>query len=165
LSRCWKALAEEKAADARSAIGAMLRSPQRAIPFLKTQFNSLKQPDAETIRSWVADLSAKSFAVRRAAARKLEDAGDFAEKELRRVLAGQPELETARRIETLLEQLHPLRASGEPLRLLRAIQLLDRIATPDTRPLLKTLADGAAGVRLAAAARHALTRLDRAATR
>ncbi len=163
LSRYWDALAEEKAVAARSALGPMLRSPQHTVAFLKSRLRSLKQPDSRTIRAWVLDLSAKSFAVRRAATRNLEDVGDLAEKELRRALALKPELETARRLENLLERLHPLRASEETLRLLRSIQLLERIATPDARSLLKTLADGAAGTRLARNAGDALARLERAA--
>jgi hypothetical protein len=80
-------------------------------------------------------------------------------------LARKPELDTRRRLELILSRINPLRASGDKLRLLRSIQILERIGTSEARVPLRTLSGGVAGPRLATAARDALGRLDRAARR
>ena len=92
--------------------------------------------------------------------RALEKAGDRAEAGLREALAaGQLSLELRRRIENLLDKLSP--ASPETLRLLRALEVLENVRTPEARKVLQKLASGVPGARLTREAKAALTRLGR----
>jgi hypothetical protein len=68
--------------------------------------------------------------------------------------------EQRERLEGLIRKLDPTRAPGaEVLRGLRAVWLLERIATADARRLLREMAGGASGSRVTAEAKAALGRL------
>jgi hypothetical protein len=82
---------------------------------------------------------------------------------LREALAGSPPPETRNRCTTLLEALQKSTLDADGLRGLRAVQVLERIATPEAHGVLKTLADGAPG-RISREARLSLDRLDHRAS-
>ncbi len=63
-----------------------------------------------------------------------------------------------RRIEALMEKLRAV-TRPEALRALRAVAVLEDIATPEARQLLETLAKGAPEARLTQEAKASLTRL------
>ena len=101
----------------------------------------------ETHRAGVGDdLDAESFGVREKAEQELEKLGDSAEPELRRTLAGRPSAEVCRRIERLLERSRT--PTGKELQGLRAIEVLEYIATPEAQVVLKELSKGAPEARL-----------------
>jgi HEAT repeat protein len=89
----------------------------------------------------IAALDDDSFDKREAASRSLALLGDRAENPLRDALAADPTPEAKRRIEQLLADHGPI-PTGEKLRYLRAIEVLEHIATPDARRLLEKLANG-----------------------
>jgi hypothetical protein len=64
-----------------------------------------------------------------------------------------------RRVERLLEQHERGRLAPETLRAVRAVGVLERIATAEARKVLEALAGGAAEARVTAEARAALERL------
>jgi hypothetical protein len=78
-------------------------------------------------------------------------------------LACKPSLELRRRAEELLGQLRtfPLRLDADKLRDSRAVAVLEQVATPKARRLLRELAGGARGAWLTEEARGALRRFDR----
>ena len=82
---------------------------------------------------------------------------------LRKALDGRPPLETRRRLEQLLEkqELGRWAPAPEGLRLGRALEVLERAATPEARRVLEALAAGAPAARLTQDARGALARLSR----
>ena len=61
---------------------------------------------------------------------------------LRNALEGKISLEKRQRLEGLLRKLAAAPLSQELLRRLRAIQVLEQIATPEARQILRALADG-----------------------
>jgi len=67
----------------------------------------------------------------------------------------------SRRLQGLLDDItqHQWHPTPEDLRQLRAVEVLERIDTPEARRLLEMLADGAAGARLTREARDAIRRL------
>jgi hypothetical protein len=81
---------------------------------------------------------------------------------LLKALAAKPGVEKKRRLQRLLEGM-PADAGPVPalVRPLRAVELLERLATPEARRLLETLAGGQPDDRLTAEARAALRRLPR----
>jgi hypothetical protein len=109
----------------------------------------------------IAELEARSFVVREKASAELERLGELAAADLRKALAGQPSLELRRRVETLLGRLRRPPLSAEPLRQVRAVEVLERVGSAEAKRLLETLAGGAPGVRLTEEARAALKRLPR----
>jgi hypothetical protein len=128
--------------------------------FLKERLKPVPSPAPEMLRSLLNDLDSDQFAVREAAERKLRELGERAGSALRESLKAKPSLEKRRRIEALLAQLEastPL--SGELLRELRAVQVLERIGSAKARTVLKRLAKGVESARLTREAVAALGRM------
>jgi hypothetical protein len=82
---------------------------------------------------------------------------------LKKFLDGKPSLEARQRIDKLLDKLATLRVPSETLQGLRAVEVLEKLGTPDARKLLERLAQGAAGARLTRDATASLDRLARPA--
>jgi hypothetical protein len=80
---------------------------------------------------------------------------------LRKVLEGKPSLEVRKRVESLLDALKEPVTSSEKLRLLRAVETLERADSPEARALLERLAQGTPEARLTREAKAALQRLAR----
>jgi hypothetical protein len=78
-----------------------------------------------------------------------------------RTLAGQPSLEVRQRIEGLLKKLRGLVTRPEKLQALRAVAVLEDIATPEARDLLARLAGGEPESRVTQEAQASLKRLAR----
>jgi hypothetical protein len=89
---------------------------------------------------------------------QLERLGDLTIPGLQRLLASEPSLEARRRMEALLEKLTTGVLNAEEIRIVRAIESLDKMNHADARALLQTLAQGAPG---ALTTRHAQWSLDR----
>ena len=106
----------------------------------------------------VGELDHERFATREAASRELQQHGDAARPELEKALARPGvSLEYRQRLEQILGQL--ARPTGECLRDLRAIEVLERLGTPNARGLLRDLATGDPAARLTREAKLALDRL------
>jgi hypothetical protein len=78
---------------------------------------------------------------------------------LKKALDGRPGPEARRRMEALLAQASGPDLSVEDLRVLRAVEALERMHTAEARQLLKTLAAGAPGTFTTETARSAVERL------
>jgi hypothetical protein len=109
----------------------------------------------------VADLDSDQFATREKAMRELESLGVEAAPILREALAGQPSVEVRRRAEELLDKAARPFLSGEQLQTWRAVELLERIGTPQAQDVLRGLATGRAEAWLTHAAKGSLERLGR----
>src|SRR5262249_9561948 len=115
-------------------------------------------PDAKRLEKLFADLDSDTFTVREAAARELDQLGDAAVAAYRRALEQQPSPERRPRIEKLLSNLEGRSVSGDELRGIRVIDVLEQIATPEARRLLEKLATGAPEARITREAKSALGR-------
>ena len=109
----------------------------------------------------MADLDSEEFAVRQKASKELEKLGPEVEPIFREVLAGSPSPEVRKRLEALLARSPLPLHSGEALRQLRVVAVLERIDNKESRVLLQKLATGAPGARLTREAQAALQRLER----
>ncbi len=161
LADSWKALAGDDAKRAHDAVWSLARMPEKSIPFLKRQLHPVQPVSREQLERWVKDLDSDQFPVREKAMAELQNVGELAEPELRRILAGKPTLEQRRRIEPILADLESKPPSGEALRSLRALRVLGHAGTADARRLLSELASGAPGAVLTQQSQAALTRLNR----
>jgi RNA polymerase sigma factor (sigma-70 family) len=158
LSALWADLASPDAARGHQAIGKLACRPKQALALLREHLRPAAEVAPERLARLVADLGSETFATRQKAARELEELGDLAEPALRRLAESGPSLEGRRRAGQLLEKL-PLTASPEGLRQVRALEVLEMLATPEARQLLEWLAGGAARARLTREAGATLRRL------
>jgi WD40 repeat protein len=158
----WRDLAGDAAAG-YAALGRLVASPGRTVPFLGKQLQSAKPVDARRIERLIADLDDGQFQVREQATRELEALAERAEPALRQARAGKPSAEARRRLDALLDRLDGARPSAETAREIRAVEALEWIGSPEARRLLDQLAAGPAEARLTREAREAAGRLARRA--
>ena len=165
LAGCWDTLADKDAAKAHWAMRRLIAAPAEALAQLSPRLKPAVGVDQRRTERCIADLDADEFAVREKAARELQQLDELAEPAIRKALESRPTLETRRRLRALLDDIvqHQWRPSAEGLRLVRAIEVLERIATSEARALLQSLARGAAGARMTREAQAALRRLNRLA--
>lgn len=108
----------------------------------------------------IADLGSTEFKLREQANADLLRLGERAIPAINKALAGIPALETQRRLEALQKQFDPttMILKDDRLRAYRAVEVLERIGTPDARRLLLSYANGAPEALLTTAAAAALIR-------
>jgi hypothetical protein len=159
----WKDLAGDSVAG-YAALGRLVTSPERGVPFLGKQLQSTKRVDTKRIERLIADLDAKRFRVRTQATKELEELGEHAAPALRKALAGKPSPESRRRLEALLDGLESASLSPEMVRQIRAVEALESIGNPAARRLLGQLAAGSPATRLTREAKASLGRLAKRAT-
>jgi RNA polymerase sigma factor (sigma-70 family) len=137
----WVSLVGEDAAKAYQDVWDLAAAPKLAVPFLHERLRPpSRKADPQRVERCITELDSPQFAVRERAARALEQFGEAAEPALRRALAGQPTLETRRRLEQLIAR-QEKQTQQETLRWLRAIVVLEATATPEARRLLQGLTE------------------------
>jgi WD40 repeat protein len=157
----WGDLLGDDAAKAFDAVCALATAPDKAVAFLKDQVRPAAHSDAAAIQQLIADLDSEQFSVRTEATDELARLGETAVPFIRKALESNPSPEARKRLEALLAK-EPWRVpTGETLRSLRAIEVLEMIGTPEAKAVLQTLAKGAAEARVTSAAQAALERLRR----
>ncbi|MHB1423196.1 MAG: sigma-70 family RNA polymerase sigma factor [Gemmataceae bacterium] len=161
LESLWADLAGEDAARAYQAIHKLADSPTPAIPFLRKCLRPVAAVDAKYLADLIAGLDSNDFAAREKSTVELQKLGEQALLAYRKALEGKPSLESRRRLYDLLDKAQRAwwAVSGERLRSLRAVEVLELANTKAAREALKTLAAGAAGARLTEDAKAALQRL------
>lgn len=133
------------------------RTPSWTIAYLKQRLQPVPELDPKRVAQMIDDLDSEQFAVREAAMKELAALGKRVQPALRQALKDKPSLEVRKRLQGLLApQGVP---TGEVLRVLRAIWVLERIGTAEARQLLQKLASGAMTPQTRAA-RAALERLE-----
>jgi hypothetical protein len=152
-----------EAADAGAGFGAvrcLVAHPAEAVALCRTRLRPAPAADTKRVRQLIADLGSKRFAVRQQASTELKKIAGSVEPMLRKALRETEELEVKQRLAQVLEAAAEL--GPERLRKLRAVEVLERVATPDAGKLLRELAGGAASAPLTRAAAAAQARLLRA---
>jgi RNA polymerase sigma factor (sigma-70 family) len=155
----WTALAGADAVKAYAAMWRMTDDPKQALALLDQKLQAVAAAPPEVVGRLLTDMDSSKYSVRMAADKALRDLGAKAEPAIRAALKANPTLEMRQRLEAILKTLDPWeRLTGDTLREVRAVQVLERIATPDARNILERLAKGAP-MRLNRAAQEALGRL------
>jgi RNA polymerase sigma factor (sigma-70 family) len=158
-TRLWDDLADNDAVRAGRAIRLLTAMPGQAVPVLRDRCKPVTKPDAERLKQLIADLDSDRFAVREKATRELEQLGELAEPALRDALSGRAGTEGRTRIAAVLDKVSSPELVPERLRVVRAVEVLERIGNPEARRVLEALAGGAAGARPTREAAAALKRL------
>jgi WD40 repeat protein/beta-lactamase regulating signal transducer with metallopeptidase domain len=160
LESVWGDLGGADAAKALRGITQIAGAPGQAVPFLGERLKPAARVDPRDIDRWINDLESEKFAVRQeATANLVKIGGEQAVPALQKVLKSSPPLETRKRVEELLDRLTGGTLSTEQLRLVRAVEALERMGTPEARRLLRTLAEGAPGALPTREAQAALDRM------
>jgi RNA polymerase sigma factor (sigma-70 family) len=154
----WDALTGGDAGKAFDAVAALAGTPRTAVPFLRDHVKPATAADGKQVEKWIADLDSEDFATREAATAGLKKLGAQAASALKKALAGTPAPEARRVAEELLRLAGETGSAGDGLRNLRAVEILERISTPEARALLKDLAKGPREDQLTIAAAAALQR-------
>jgi WD40 repeat protein len=160
LEQCWAGLADADPATAYAALFRLAGGGVKSVRWLSAHLNAVAGPDPARVRRLIADLDARRFARREAAAKELEDLGCAVEPALREALAAKPSAEVRRHLDKLLAKLPPASAT-EGVRNMRAVQALELIGSKPAQSVLRRLAQGAPGAGLTRDAKGALARLAR----
>lgn len=156
--RCWAALASEDAVAAFQAIRRLAAAPEQTLPILCQHLKPVPPPDSKRIRQLVEKLDSTDFPIRQKATEELENQGDAAAGLLRQIMMKEkPSLEVRRRLQQILECIE---SKPETLRAVRAVEVLEWIATPEAVRFIGELAGGA-DARLTREANAAKQRLAR----
>jgi HEAT repeat protein len=126
---------------------------------LQARLAPAKPADPKRVARLIAVLDDGQFRVREEATKELTELGDQARAVLRKALAGNPTVEAKQRLVRLLERVEIPLPPSELLRQVRAVEVLERVGTPEARELLRRLASGAPEARLTREATATLARL------
>jgi WD40 repeat protein len=147
LESLWNDLAGVDAGRAYRAVWTLSASPKQSLPFLRDRVRPFKSRGTRAeLARLIRNLDSDEFAVREKASAALEQLGRLARPALREALTKRPTLEVRRRIEGLLEKKIDERPplTVEEARGLRVVEVLVRIGTSETKPVLEKLARGGA---------------------
>jgi len=160
LESWWADLADKDARKANAAAREFSAAPKQASSLFRDRLRPTSDAGSDKLRRLIAGLDSAKFKQREAAMKQLIDLGEEAGPALRAALKAAPSAEQQRRIEEILDSLNR-RPSGETLRQLRAVELLELIGSDAARELLETLARGLPDARLTREAQATLERLAR----
>jgi hypothetical protein len=155
----WRALASADGRRAYAAMWALVARPKQAVPFLERHLRRGGAIDPQQVARLIADLDDDRVEVRERASDELAKMGRAAESSLRAALdRGRPSAEVRLRLTLLLAMLTGPIASGETVRALRAVEVLEHIGTPAAQRVLEQLVRRAPEARLTQEAKAALER-------
>jgi WD40 repeat protein len=159
LEALWADLAGSDADAAHQAIATLADYSKDTVTFFQARLQPEAAMDKSRILKLIADLDHANFAVRQKATRALERLGGQGKAALEKAQAAPSSPETAKRLGAILKKLEAPASSPDVLRLLRAVEVLERLGTVEARQLLQAYAKGASGSPLTEDAREALKRL------
>jgi hypothetical protein len=157
----WPDLLSPDAAKAFDSMCLLAATPDKSVPFLKDNARPALTPNSAAIQRFIADLDSEEFEVRKKANDELTKLGEAAVPLIRTSLQGDVSPESRKRLEALLAK-EPWRVpTGETLRSLRAIEVLEMIGTAEAKSVLEELAKGTSGATVTQAAKESLQRMKR----
>jgi hypothetical protein len=160
LRGAWDALADEDAAKALRAQRTLFAAATQSLPLAKEKLRPVElDAEEKQFLFWIRDLDDDEFEVREAASDKLAKAGKAAFPPMRRALAATPPTEVRRRLDALLRNAPVEAPAADQVRALRAVEVLERVGSPEATDVLKRLTKGDSGAELTEAAKAALERL------
>lgn len=155
----WDTLAANDAAQAHIAIWELAADPAGSVSFLAHHVSPAPKADVKLVGQLIDDLNSQVFATRTRASAELAKQGEAALPFLRHARKNAGSLEQSRRLQALLDNHDRLDLTGDRLRTVRAVEVLESIDTAGARKLLESLATGFAEARLTGEAQGALRRL------
>jgi RNA polymerase sigma factor (sigma-70 family) len=159
LTSVWDDLARPEAAQAFRAQGLMRANPAKAVALVAARLKPAAPVDGKRLAGLIADLDSPQFATRDRATAALRREGRPAAAALREAKEKSASAEVRKRAGILLAELEDSPVTGDELRELRAVEVLEGVGTPKARRLLGELARGEPAAVLTRAAEAAIERL------
>jgi hypothetical protein len=158
----WMALGGPEAPSAYAAMADLAAAPDLAVALLRRELKPIPTaPTEDELDRTFANLDSEDFATRQKASLRLVELGELAVPGVRQRLARTESAEVRKRALDFLDKIDPTPGSPYRLRQLRAVELLEGMATTAARDVLSELAKGAAEAPLTREASAALERLRR----
>jgi WD domain, G-beta repeat len=159
LDRAWADLAKPEAAAAYRAVAALAHAPERVLPLLSERMRPQTERLAR-VTQLIGELGDDRFRVRENASSELAKLdGAAADVLLRKALAEAASAEVRRRLERILDSRRGVVTERETLRVLRVVEVLEHIGSPESKTYLEQLATGSPLFRGTDEAKAALVRL------
>jgi WD40 repeat protein len=159
IAACWECLGETDAGKAYEARADLLHAPASAVSFLAKRLQPSPGLDARRVDALIRKLDSDSFRERDDASAELEHLEELARTPMRKALAAGPPVEARRRLQELLGKLD--RFTPSQLRASRAVEILERVGTPEALRVLERLAAGNPEGLLTAESHAAVARVHR----
>lgn len=162
LKQLWSDLSSDDAATAHRALWMHVANPDASLLSIKKRLKPTVIPDSKHVDQLIRELDDDDFDVRNRATAELEKLGERVSDALRKEADATTSAEVRRRLKHLLDRVdrvEPFALSGERLRSLRAVRVLEQIGTADACEVLERMAKGAEKARETLAAKAALERL------
>jgi WD40 repeat protein len=158
-------LGSKDAAKAFKAITALVERPAEAVALLKPLLRPVPAVKEAEVKRLLDDLGSEQAAVRDKAEKALADLGalEVVRKAVGQRLAAKPAEGVKVRLLRLEKRFQDGTITPTTLKLLRAIEVLERVGTPAARQVLERVAGGAPGHPVTEDARGAVARLKKAA--
>jgi WD40 repeat protein len=160
LAEAWEALAHADAKKGFQAQGRFLAEPDRAVEWIANRVTPAERLDPARVKALIGNLDHEDFTTRERATADLREQGPVVAAALREVVAKSSYAEARRRAEGLLHQMENGVIPPRELRGLRAVEVLEWVATPEARARLHALTKGAPDARLTGEAAAACKRLE-----
>jgi RNA polymerase sigma factor (sigma-70 family) len=160
LAEAWEALTDADGKAGFQAQGRFLAEPAKAVEWFAARIPPASPPDPARLKALIADLDHEDFATRERATVDLKEHGPVAAAGLREVVAKSSSAEARRRAKGLLREMENGVIPPRELRVLRAVEVLEWIATPEARARLLELTQGAPDARLSHEAAATCKRLE-----
>lgn len=155
----WADLMSADAKKGFAAIRYLSADPPAALRLITTRVKPIATVDPKAVTVLIEKLGSSEFAEREAASKELATLAPAAVDQLRQAIGKSDSPEVRARLDVLLSGARETKLSGEPLRAVRAIEVLERVGTPEARKVLAELASGTPGAKLTRDAGAALTRM------
>jgi WD40 repeat protein len=154
----WAILGEE---NHFGAIWRLHADPKGTLKLFAVKLPAVAKPDARQVEKWIGELGAGEFKVRDAAEKELAAVGESVMGSLQAAIHKPANAEAGERLERLIAKLTPSKVAPEYLRMLRAVEITERLRTPEAVKLLEQWAAGASGASLTVEAAQSLKRIQK----
>jgi WD40 repeat protein len=162
LDTLWTDLSGD-APTAYKAVARLSGFPKESVAFLGSRLGPVETKQLDKL---IAKLDDDDFDTRESATNELIGLGAAAEPALRKALAGAPSAEARVRLENILALLvKGAETNKNRLGLMRALEVLETIGTPEAQKLVESLAKGAELAEQTVEAKATLARMERKARR
>jgi WD40 repeat protein len=155
----WTDLAADDAVNAYRSIRKLASASAQTAAFLRNRLTPVAHVDVKKIEQLIRDLESVNYPTRIRATTELAALGELAMPAMNKAFANPSSLETKRRLQPLLQKLTTGTLTPDQLRVVRAIEVLERMASAEARQQLASLAKGAPGALPTRQAQAALDRI------
>lgn len=154
----WADLGNASGEKAYQAMWDLTLTPPQTVGLLRKHLTTAKAVEAKVLSKLIGDLDADDFDARQKASAELEKLGELAGPALLKALADAKDVDLKLRLGVLVGKLRGDGHNPDHLRILRAVQALELLDTPEAGKLLRELAAGAPGATQTREAAAALAR-------